>query len=356
MPDIWEKAIKGEYKDESQLMQDLMRVMCYITANDGSAMYMVKQWDSASGVNIIRYMSEQNVGSLLNKVIWKKNKKTYDIFHEYNHLFHKIGIKFYSKNPNEFSIFQGLKCCVLDTIDMSVIEQFLGLVKDAIAGGDEIVYEYILNWLAWIVQNIGEKSGVAPVLIGSQGIGENRFNDAICELLAGYSVSNISDMDKLTGAFNALIEDKIMFVQNETNNIGTGYNKRANSDKLKIIITEKYVVISQKYIPDHMCESLTNFILVSNNQLPVWVEQSDRRFVICECKCPHREDFDYIDRLDKGYTTEFYDNLTTFLTFRDISKSNVHNIPMTAVKIDIVIACRSQIDEFIVKHYNQLVA
>ncbi|KAA6395349.1 MAG: hypothetical protein EZS28_009121 [Streblomastix strix] len=356
MSDIQEKAIKGEYKDESELMQDLMRVMCYTTASDGSAMYMVKQWDSASGVNIIRYMSEQNVRSLLNKVVWKKNKKTYDIFHEYNHLFHKIGIKFYSKNPNEFSIFQGLKYSVLDTVDMSVIEQFLGLVKDTIAGDDEIVYEYILNWLAWIVQNIGEKSGVAPVLIGPQGIGKNRFIDAISELFAGYSVPNISDMSKLTGAFNAMIEDKIISIQNEINNIGTGNNKRANSDKLKTLITEKYVVISQKYIPDHMSESPTNFILVSNNSRPVWVEQSDRRFVICECKGPHREDFDYFDRLSKGYTPEFYDNLTTFLTFRDISKFNIHNIPMTAAKIDMMIACRSQIDEFIVKHYDQLVA
>ncbi|KAA6373967.1 MAG: hypothetical protein EZS28_030505 [Streblomastix strix] len=207
--DIYEKAIKGEYKDESELMQDLMRVMCYTTANDGSAMYMVKQWDSASGVNIIRYISEQNIRCLFNKVKWKKNKKTYDIFHEYNHLFHKIGIKFYSKNPNEFSIFQGLRQSVLDTADMSGIEQFLGLVKDTIAVDDEIVYEYILNWLSWIIQNIGEKSGVAPVLMGSQGFGKNRFADAICELFADYPVSNISDMSKLTVAFNALIEDKI---------------------------------------------------------------------------------------------------------------------------------------------------
>ncbi|KAA6379766.1 MAG: hypothetical protein EZS28_024706 [Streblomastix strix] len=39
MLDIQEKAIKGEYKDESELMQDLMRVMCYTTAKDGQAMY-----------------------------------------------------------------------------------------------------------------------------------------------------------------------------------------------------------------------------------------------------------------------------------------------------------------------------
>ncbi|KAA6401535.1 MAG: hypothetical protein EZS28_002931, partial [Streblomastix strix] len=90
MPHLQEKAIRGEYKDESDLMQDLMKVMCYTTAKDGSALYMVKQWDSTTEVNTISYMSEQNVRSLLNKVIWKKNRKTFDIFHEFNHLFHKI--------------------------------------------------------------------------------------------------------------------------------------------------------------------------------------------------------------------------------------------------------------------------
>lgn len=40
-------------------------------------------------------------------------------------------------------------------------------MKDTIAGDDELVYEYTLNWLAWIVQKIGEKSGVAPELIGT---------------------------------------------------------------------------------------------------------------------------------------------------------------------------------------------
>ncbi|KAA6376706.1 MAG: hypothetical protein EZS28_027765 [Streblomastix strix] len=79
---------------------------------------------------------------------------------------------------------------------MSVIEQFLGLVKDTIAADDEIVYEYILNWLAWIVLNIGEKSGVSPILTGPQ-------------------VPNISSMEQLTGTYNQLIEDKIFAVPNE---------------------------------------------------------------------------------------------------------------------------------------------
>jgi hypothetical protein len=41
---------------------------------------------------------------------------------EYNHLFHKIGIRFISNNPKEFSIYQGLKYNILDKVDMNKIE------------------------------------------------------------------------------------------------------------------------------------------------------------------------------------------------------------------------------------------
>ncbi|KAA6359864.1 MAG: hypothetical protein EZS28_044609, partial [Streblomastix strix] len=126
MPHLQEKAIRGEYKDEANLMQDLMKVMCYTTAKDGSALYMVKQWDSTTEINTISYI-----------------------------------IKFYSKNVNEFFFFQGLKYNVLEQVDMNVIEQFLSLVKDTIAADDPIIYDYILNWLAWIVRKIAEKTGVA---------------------------------------------------------------------------------------------------------------------------------------------------------------------------------------------------
>ncbi|KAA6379816.1 MAG: hypothetical protein EZS28_024658 [Streblomastix strix] len=357
MPHLQEKAIKGEYKDESELMQDLMRVMCYTSAKDGSAMYMVKQWDLATEINTVSYMSEQNVRSLMNKVIWKKNKKTYDIFHEFNHLFHKIGIKFYSKNPNEFSIFQGLKYNVLEQVDISIIEQFLELVKDTIAAGDEIVYEYILNWLAWIVQNIGEKSGVSPVLIGTQGIGKTMFTNAICELFAGYSVPNISSMEQLTGQYNQLIEDKIFAVPNELRNVGDGSNKQSNSDKLKTLITEKYIAIRQKYIPEHMTQNPTNFIFTSNNSRPVWIEARDRRFLVCQCNAPHVGDSDYFDRLGDSYKIkEFYENLLTNLTFRDIKQFKIHKIPMIEAKKNIMKVSRNAIDEFIIKRYDQLVA
>ncbi|KAA6375213.1 MAG: hypothetical protein EZS28_029262 [Streblomastix strix] len=163
MPQLQKKAIKGEYKDESELMLDLKRIIGNTTAKDVSAIYVMKQWDSSTEINTISQIFEQNIQSFLNKVIQKKNKKTQDLFRENNQLFYKISI-----------------------------QQFLELVKDTIAGDDELVYEYTLNWLAWIVQKIGEKSGVAPELIGTQRIGKTMFINILCKSFTGYSVPNIS--------------------------------------------------------------------------------------------------------------------------------------------------------------------
>lgn len=62
---------------------------------------------------------------------------------------------------------------------MNPLVQFLYLVKDTIAADDPIVYDYILNWLVQVVQNIGEKLSVALVLIGTKGIGKTMFNNII---------------------------------------------------------------------------------------------------------------------------------------------------------------------------------
>ncbi|KAA6381618.1 MAG: hypothetical protein EZS28_022854 [Streblomastix strix] len=105
-----------------------------------------------------------------------------------------------------------------------------------------------------------------------------------------------------------------------------------------------------------MTQNPTNFIFTSNNTRPVWIEASDRRFLICECCGPHVGDYNYFDRLGESYkSAEFYDNLLTYLTQRDIKQFKVHNMPMTEAKKNIMKVSRSPIDDFIIKRYDQLV-
>ncbi|KAA6385870.1 MAG: hypothetical protein EZS28_018603 [Streblomastix strix] len=70
----------------------------------------------------------------------------------------------------------------LDIMDYDSLQMYFDLIKETIAAGDERIYEYILNWMAWIIQNKGKKSRAAFELHGRLGIGKNRFTDIIAEL------------------------------------------------------------------------------------------------------------------------------------------------------------------------------
>ncbi|KAA6384803.1 MAG: hypothetical protein EZS28_019671 [Streblomastix strix] len=96
----------------------------------------------------------------------------------------KLGIKIVSQNPKIFSAFQGFKYVQVDEIDQTKIGQFLALVKDTISVTNELIYEYLLNWIAYIIQKAGKKIEIAPILQGLQSIGKNIFTNALCELLA----------------------------------------------------------------------------------------------------------------------------------------------------------------------------
>ncbi|KAA6328983.1 MAG: hypothetical protein EZS28_053654, partial [Streblomastix strix] len=131
-------------------------------------------------------------------------------------------------------------------VDQIKIDKFLGLVKDTISANDERVYEYILNWFAFIVQNVGKKTETAIILKGLQGIGKNVFTDVLCELLAGYSSKNITDIDDFVGKFNTVIENKMFAIANEMKNFGE--SRMSNMDALKSIITESSFEINEKDI------------------------------------------------------------------------------------------------------------
>ncbi|KAA6399539.1 MAG: hypothetical protein EZS28_004928 [Streblomastix strix] len=210
---------------------------------------------------------------------------------------------------------------------------------------------YLLNWFAFIVQNAGKKTETAIILQGLQGIGKNVFTNVLCELLAGYSSKNITDIDDFVGKFNAAIENMMLAIANEMNNFGE--SRMSNMDALKSIITEYSFVVNEKYIPKHEVENVVNMILVTNNIFPIKIENNDRRYVICKCDSVHRGDLAYFTNLCNSFDEYFNNNLFIFFMTRDISQFNPRNIPMTYAKKKIIRASRSKVDDIIIDHFKQ---
>ncbi|KAA6404461.1 MAG: hypothetical protein EZS28_000012 [Streblomastix strix] len=314
--DVSSKALNGKYENKLELVaQDLLRIIKVIPCQNGWC-FIIKEYDCIAGKNTIKYKSKTALYDQLRSIrFWQDGKKhitAIDALEQYHSLFEKIGMKFTSNNESIFSVFQGFKYMQLDEVNQIKINQFLGLVKDTISANDERVYEYILNWFAFIVLNVGKKTETAIILQGLQGI--------------GYSSKNITDIDDFVGKFNIAIENKILTIANEMKNFGE--SRMSNMDALKSIITESSFEINEMYVSKHEVENVVNIMIVTNNIYPLKIENSDRRYVVCKCHPVHRGDL------------------------KDISQFNPRNIPMIQAKKDIIKASISPVDDVIINYFK----
>ncbi|KAA6375603.1 MAG: hypothetical protein EZS28_028869 [Streblomastix strix] len=342
--DMQEKAANGEYENEEQIVMDLTRLLVYYEG-ETEDIYAIKGYDAICDIQVLYHKLEGTVCKQLEKInINFKNKKTDEkdyskpltvkhIFKKYTSKFVRKGCKFISEDPKILTVFQGYKYKKLDTIDFECLQMYFDLIKETIAAGDERVYEYILNWMAWLIQNPGKKSRAAMLLQGRQGI------------------------DEFTGRFNSVVENKMFAVQNEMMNYND--SKKGVATVMKSIISDLTIRINERNQPGRAAENLMNIICVTNADMPVQLDTDDRRHLVCACKTVHqvseerKEDVEYFNELSQSYTQEFYENLMTLLLERDISQFNPTLIPMTEAKKQLINVSRSPIDDVIMEHYEQ---
>ena len=81
----------------------------------------------------------------------------------------KDGMRFYDERENIFSYFNGYDYEVLKDINYEKISGFLNHVKEVIAKDNEELYEFILNWYAYILQNPAGKTESVLLITGKQG-------------------------------------------------------------------------------------------------------------------------------------------------------------------------------------------
>ncbi|KAA6358326.1 MAG: hypothetical protein EZS28_046147, partial [Streblomastix strix] len=299
--DMQEKAANGEYENEEQIVMDLTRLLVYYEG-ETEDIYAIKGYDAICDTQVLYHKLEGTIYKQLEKInINFKNKKNDEktedkkeskpltakhIFKKYASKFVKKGCKFISEDPKILTVFQGYKYKKLDTIDYECLQMYFDLIKETIAAGDERVYEYILNWIAWLIQNPGKKSRAAIVLQGRQGIGKNRFTDVIAELTSRYSCSNITNIDEFTGRFNSVVENKMFAVLNEMMNYND--SKKGVATVMKSIISDLTIRINEKNQPRRTAENVMNIIYVTNADMPVQLDTDDRRHLVCACKTVHQ--------------------------------------------------------------------
>ena len=352
---IISKAERKMYKMQNEVVADLSKVIRRI---DGENITFIKKtYDVHSNKYVFSFCNNQTMKEMLKSVrLWKDEGKyitAWDVMSSNISDLSCKAVKFFSKDKSIFSLFQGYKYKCVETVDEHLIKPFLDLIYEVIADSNKEVYDYIIKWVSYIVQNPGQKTETSLILKGSQGIGKNTFTDVIAELLSGYSVKNLTEISELTGSFNSVVEAKMFIVLNELRNIGE--ERLANFDSLKSIITDKTIRINEKYQPRRTAENVANLIFVSNNSYPVKVENGDRRYVVLSCNGKYKGNHAFWTKMFSSFTNEFYENLITYFMKQELSDFNPRNIPMTEAKQDLIEASRTPLDFWICEHYDDLI-
>ena len=159
--------------------------------------------------------------------------------------------------------------------DPQVAQPLLDHIRRIWCRDDEVVYTYVLNWLASVVQRPWHKLGVAILLQGEQGSGKGCVVEFIKNIL-GDSFKAVHRPDEVLGSFNtALLGTSLLFLDEM---FWGGDKKLAGS--WKALITESVHQINQKYLPVISQSSCHNVIVASNNAHLAPVELNDRRSLV----------------------------------------------------------------------------
>jgi hypothetical protein len=175
---------------------------------------------------------------------------------------------------NLFTISSLERDSIIDTRPTPVIDKILTHVL-----GPKNVNHFI-NWWAFIVQ-YKEASGTSWVLHGCQGTGKGVLFHHVLRPMLGYSNAKQMRTENFEDSYNGFLENTQLIAVDEVD-VPESRKDKVIMANLKNYQTEKTISIRKMYANVYEVINLLNFIFMSNQRNPIWVEATDRRFNIAD--------------------------------------------------------------------------
>ena len=214
-----------------------------------------------------------------------------------------------------FNTFTGLEAelKVSNNADVGWFKEHLNIL----CGKEEEATNYMLNYLAHMIQKPGELPRVACVFRSVEGVGKNSFFESFCNEVLGRKYKlQTAEPDDVIGRFN-LNQNKLMIILDEAQ----GKDMFMNSEKIKNLITAEELKWESKGVNSVVLQNMGRYFFFSNNDNPVKISMTDRRFIMFECSAEKANDTTYFNDMVykfKSQSREIYDMLMSI----DITKWN----------------------------------
>ncbi len=173
-------------------------------------------------------------------------------------------------------------------------------IFNIIANGNESEFNWIMGWIARILQNPGgERPGTAIVLRGNRGTGKGVFVNTIGRLFGSHYLQ-LAQQGHLLGRFNHHLKNKILVFADE----GFWAGDKQSEGAIKHMITEPDLIIEQKGKDAITVRNCINLIIASNNSWVVPAGLDERRFYVTQVSNAQQQNNEYFksisDQMNNG--------------------------------------------------------
>lgn len=222
------------------------------------------------GCKCFRVEDDKKIKMKMMELVHEKKK---DIMYAKMFFCPKIGNREEGKDQH-FNTFTGFKYKPTDYND-SDLSELLKFIKEVMANENGEVYEYLLDWMAFTLQNPASLIGVALAFISEEGAGKNTFWDFFGKMIIGVRYYLLTGIDNVACRFNDALEGKFLSVVNEAT------ITEEHMVKLKMYITDSPVQIEQKYKGIREMDNFLHWVFLTNNErLFQKLNENQRRFLI----------------------------------------------------------------------------
>lgn len=209
---------------------------------------------------------------------------------------------------------------------------------------DTKLMEWVVSWMAHQVQFPGVKLATSIIMHGEPGTGKSMLWECFGKIFDPYFIT--IDQTMLESDFNSWASRKTFVLAEE---VLANRSKSKLKNVIKQMITGGTIQINQKFSRPWTEKCYMNMVFLSNNHLPMLLDEKDRRFLVVRCDNIQPED--YYNNL----ATEIADNgparLYHMLKTWDLSGFHAHTKPiMTEAKRELIHyvrdSCKNFIDEW----------
>jgi hypothetical protein len=141
---------------------------------------------------------------------------------------------------------------------------------------DQADRDAVLNWIAWLLQNLDKKPKHALLIAGEiQGTGKSFIAEVLARILGLRNVSPVG-ASELSSSFNKwALESKLILIEELR-----ALESRSMAQNLHALITQERIPINDKGVPTFNIENCFGVLGMTNSDTPIKLDNTDRRYLI----------------------------------------------------------------------------